>query len=73
MFIALFLVGWGSLSSLNTAILLSNAIVDKSMTEIHNTMSLRLALSQTAMPVNDHIIHANPKEQENYKQFSIIL
>lgn len=69
-FLALFLVGLASLNSLNTAITLSNIIVDKSLKEIHNTMTLRLALCQVAMPVNDHIIHANPTEQENYQKFA---
>ena len=68
MFLALFIVGGASLNSLNNAIELSNGIVEKSLTDIHNTMNLRLALSQAAMPVNDHVIHADQIEQENYNQ-----
>lgn len=73
MFLALFLVGGASLSSLNTAIKMSNAIVERSLSEIHHTMGLRLALSQAAMPVNDHVIHANPLEQENYQQLNTMV
>ena len=68
MFLALFIVGGASLNSLSNAIELSNSIVEKSLSDIHNTMNLRLALSQAAMPVNDHVIHADPIEQENYDQ-----
>jgi diguanylate cyclase (GGDEF)-like protein len=71
MFLALILVGWASLKSLETAIKHSDVVVGKALTEIHYTMALRLALSQAAMPVNDHVIHAHPTEQENYQQLSI--
>ena len=70
MFLALFIVGAASLNSLSTAIDLSNEIVEKSLSDIHNTMTLRLTLSQAAMPVNDHVIHADPIEQENFDQLS---
>ncbi len=73
MFVALFLVGGASLNSLKTAIALSNTVVEKSLSEIHHTMALRLALSQAAMPVNDHVIHANPLEQGNYQQLNALV
>jgi len=66
MFIALLLIAGASLFSLNKAIALSNSIVEKALTDIHITMSLRLALNRSAMPVNDYIIHADPEEKEMY-------
>ncbi len=65
-FIALLLISGVSLFSLNKAIALSNAIVETALTEIHGTMSLRLALNRSAMPVNDYIIRAGEDEKINY-------
>jgi len=65
-FIALLLISGVSLFSLNKAIGLSNAIVETALTEIHDTMSLRLALNRSAMPVNDYIIRAGLDEKINY-------
>jgi len=65
-FTALLLISGSSLFSLNQAISLSNTIVEKSLTDIHSTMSLRLSLNRSAMPVNDYIIHADPEEKIQY-------
>ena len=66
MLVALLLIAGASLFSLNKAIGLSNAIVETALTEIHVTMSLRLALNRSAMPVNDYIIRAGQDEKINY-------
>jgi len=63
MFVALLLIAGASLLSLNKAIALSNAIVETALNDIHVTMSLRLALNRSAMPVNDYIIHAGHDEK----------
>ncbi|MES0371569.1 MAG: diguanylate cyclase, partial [Mariprofundaceae bacterium] len=47
-------------------IALSNTIVETALTDIHVTMSLRLALNRSAMPVNDYIIRAAPEEKVDY-------
>lgn len=65
-FVALFLIVATSLISLRQAILLSNTIVDKSLNEIHQTMTLRLVLNRSAMPVNDYVIRAAEEEKKDY-------
>ncbi|MDT8375268.1 MAG: diguanylate cyclase [Mariprofundaceae bacterium] len=67
MLVALLIIGGVSLVNLRIVISLSNEIVERSLTEIHHTMSLRLALSQVAMPVNDYIIRAVAEEQMQYQ------
>lgn len=69
-FIALLLIAGASLFSLNKAIALSNAIVEQALNDIHVTMSLRLALNRSAMPVNDYIIRADPEEKVDYIRLS---
>lgn len=66
MFSALLLIAGVSLFSLNKAIALSSSIVETALTEIHVTMSLRLALNRSAMPVNDYIIRAGQDEKIKY-------
>ena len=69
LFFILFLIGTIALLKLNAAIGLSNAIVERSLNEMHHTMKLRMTVCQTAMPINDYIIHANPEEKANYLRF----
>lgn len=79
-FVALFLIVATSLISLRQAILLSNSIVDKTLNEIHESMTLRLALNRSAMPVNDYVIRAVEEEKKRYfvlqaevdKQFKLV-
>lgn len=65
-FVALLLIAVSSLFSLHKAIVLSNAIVETALTDIHVAMGLRLALNRSAMPVNDYIIRADIEEKVNY-------
>jgi len=46
---------------------LTDEIVNDSINETHHVMKLQMALHEVTMPVNDHIIHANPAEQDNYQ------
>lgn len=66
MFVTLLLIAGASLLSLHKAIALSNSIVETALNDIHITMSLRLALNRSAMPVNDYIIRADPDEKTDY-------
>lgn len=56
-----------ALRSVNHAIEVSDEIVNDSLEEMHHSMNLQLSITQAAMPVNDHIIHADPAEQGNYR------
>jgi diguanylate cyclase (GGDEF)-like protein len=65
--LALLIVGGGSLYFLHQSIDISDELIEDSLSETRMVVTLQLAMSQAAMPPNDHIIHANPAEQENYR------
>lgn len=67
--VMLTLVVMGSISifSVNKTVRLTDEIVNDSINETHHVMKLQMALHEVTMPVNDHIIHANPAEQDNYQ------
>jgi len=68
LFLIIFLTGSISLLKLHTSTKLSNMIVERSINEMHHAMSLRIAATQAAMPVNDYIINANPEEKITYER-----
>ena len=67
--VMLTLVVMGSISifSVNKTVRLTDEIVNDAINETHHVMKLQMALHEVTMPVNDHIIHANPAEQDNYQ------
>jgi diguanylate cyclase (GGDEF)-like protein len=64
--LTLFVMGAVSIFSINRTIEQTAKIISDPIAEMHHVMKLQLSLQQAAMPVNDHVIHADPVEQENY-------
>lgn len=64
--LVLLAMGMASVTYLNQSLQHTAKIISDPFKEMHHVMKLQLSLQQAAMPVNDHIIHANPDEQRNY-------
>ena len=64
--LVLLAMGMASIIYLNQSLQHTAKIISDPFKEMHHVMKLQLNLQRAAMPVNDHIIHADPTEQHNY-------
>lgn len=73
MLLPLIAVSLISINVLQHTISSSNEIVEDSVNEMHLAMSLRLAITEAAMPPNDYIFHGRSYEQANARKANTLV